>query len=514
LIRIRNQLKKILINTEVWQTRVAIILDEKLQDIYFYTPARLELERCYFKGRISKVLPGIQTTFVDIGQPKAGFLHISEVDRALAAEKMLEFQTIDDSQDQGFKRTLKHAMDIGKIFKDGEDVLVQVIKEPIYEKGAKLTTCFTLPGKFVVLMPNIPQTGISKKIESREERQRLKEILLKNLPKGMGAIIRTTAENRTAKDITKDLSFLISSWKSIIKKSKRAKLGEKIYQDLPIALRVVRDHLDDETDVVSIDDKATHKLVKKFVKNYTPEHLNKIRFYQPPPQLFDQFNIEKQIEEAMDKKVSLKSGGSIIIETTEAMTVIDVNTGKFTGKGSLEDTILKTNLEAAEEIVRQLRLRNIGGLIVVDFIDMAAQSNRQKLSRFFEKMLKERDKYQSVMLKVSEFGLIQMTRKRSGKTLTQQLMNACPICKTRGYVLSNATIAHTILKQFQAEVLSKNLKGSLAVFVAASIFDYLVANEFQSLLELEKKLQCKITLESNNKFEPPQFSIEKIKDSK
>jgi len=505
-------LKKILINKEVWQTRVAILHNDKLQDIYFYIHARSELERCFFKGHVSKVLPGIQTTFVDIGQTKAGFLHISEVDRALAAEKMLEFQTIDESQEAGFERTLKHSMDIGKIFKEGEEILVQVIKEPIYEKGAKLTTCFTVPGKFVVLMPNIPQTGISKKIESRNERLRLKEILLKNLPKGMGAIIRTTAENRTDGDIIKDLSFLIATWKSIVKKSNRAKVGDKIYEDLPISLRAVRDHLDDDTNVVLIDDQETYKSVVKFVKNYTPEHVSKIKLYKTPPALFDQYNVEKQIVEALQKKVSLKSGGSIIVETTEAMSVVDVNTGKFTGKGNLEETILKTNLEAAEEIVRQLRLRNIGGLIVVDFIDMASQGNRQKLSRFFERMLKERDKYQSVMLKVSEFGLVQMTRKRSGKTLTQQLMNTCPTCNARGYIKATATISFDILKQFQAEVISKNLKGTLTLQVSPATFDYLVHSEFQSLLDLEKKLGCKIAIESNNKLEIGQFFMSKTKD--
>jgi ribonuclease G len=509
----RKTLKKILINKEVWQTRVAILHDEKLQDIYFFAHSRLELERCFFKGRISKVLPGIQTAFVDIGQTKAGFLHISEIDRALAAEKMLEPKTIDDSQEQSlFERTLKRSMDIGKIFKEGEETLVQVIKEPIYEKGAKLTTCFTLPGKFVVLMPNIPQIGISKKIETKNERTRLKEILLKNLPKGMGAIIRTTAQNRTTRDIKKDLSFLITTWKSILKKVKRSKVGEKIHEDLPISLRAVRDHLDADIEVVIIDDKSIKKSVSTFVKSYTPEHLNKIKLYKPPPDLFDKFEIERQIFEALQKKVTLKSGGSIIIEATEAMTVVDVNTGKYTGKGSLEETILKTNLEAAEEIVRQLRLRNIGGLIVIDFIDMANISNRQKLSKFFDKTLKERDKYQSVMLKVSEFGIIQMTRKRSGKTLVQQLMQVCPRCNSGGYIKSISTISFEILKQFAQEATRKNLKGTISLSISNDTFEYLLHNEFKSLLELETALGCRIILESNEKFKNSQFSIDQIKE--
>jgi ribonuclease G len=277
-------------------------------------------------------------------------------------------------------------------------------------------------------------------------------------------------------------------------------VGETIYEDLPIALRAVRDHLDNDVDAVIIDDKETLDSVKKFVKNYTPEQSKKILLHKSPPSLFDEYEVEKQIVEAMQKKVTLKSGGSIIIEATEAMTVIDVNTGKYTGKGSLEETILKTNIEAADEVVRQLRLRNIGGLIVIDFIDMATQANRQKLSRFLEKSLKERDKYQSVLLKVSEFGLIQMTRKRSGKTLTQQLMNVCPTCHARGYVKSILTISFEILQKFHAEVLRKNIKKTTILTVKPEVFEYLLHNEFQSLLKLEKKLNFKIILESNEKL--------------
>lgn len=507
-------MKKILINKEAWQTRVAVLRNDKLQDIYFDTHSHIDLAYSYFKGKVSKVLPGIQTAFVDIGQTKAGFLHISEIDRALAAEKMLEFQADEDNQEQaGFERTLKHAMEISKIFKEGEEILVQVIKEPIYEKGAKLTTCFTLPGKFVVLMPNIPQIGISKKIENREERTRLKEILLKNLPKGMGAIIRTTAEDRPSKDIIKDLTFLIASWNTIQKKSKKAKPGDQIHQDLSVPLRAVRDHLDSDVEIVIIDDEETQKEVATFVKNYTPEESNKIRYYQSPPPLFEQFNVNRQINEALQKKVELKSGGSIIVEATEAMVVIDVNTGKFTGKGgssrkaSLEETILKTNLEAAEEIVRQLRLRNIGGLIVIDFIDMASSSNRQKLSRFLEKTLKERDKYQSVTLKISEFGLVQMTRKRSGKTLTQQLMTVCPCCESLGYTKSISAVSFDVLKQFQEEFLNKNLEGDVTLVVSQQVFDHLINKEFQAIIGLEEKLKTKIILESDKGFELSRIKV-------
>ena len=502
-------LKKIIINEEIWQTRVAILDKEKLQDIYFDFHNKIDLERCFFKGKVSKVLPGIQTAFVNIGQPKAGFLHINEVDRTLAAKKIfIDTEEIQERED--ITRIVKHAMDIGKIFKEGDEILVQAIKEPIYEKGAKLTTCFTLPGKFVVLMPNIPQIGISKKIESRTERIRLKDLIQKKLPKGMGAIVRTTAENRPEKDMQKDLSFLISTWKSITKKSERAKPGDKIHEDIPVSLRTVRDHLDNEIAAVIVDNVETQKSVIRFVKNFTPEQSQKIFLYNDHIPIFDKFNIEKQIEEALQKKVPLKSGGSLIIESTEAMCVVDVNTGRYTGKGKLEETIFETNIEAAEEIVRQLRLRNIGGLIVIDFIDMTSASNKQKLSRFLEKTLKEKDKYQSVMLKVSEFGLVQMTRKRSGKTLVQQLMNVCPTCNAHGYIKSRSTISFDILKHFKNQVESEGCKNSIILVVSTKIFDYLIHNEFQALLLLEEELHCKIILESNDEFEESEFSVKKI----
>ncbi|MFA6262833.1 MAG: Rne/Rng family ribonuclease [Candidatus Babeliales bacterium] len=503
-------MKKILINKDTWQTRVAVLNNDRLQDIYFDTHNKEDLDRCFFKGRVSRVLPGIQTAFVDIGQQKAGFLHISEIDRALASEKISDYLQIDDIRDEMSEREIKSSLDVGKIFNEGDEILVQVIKEPIHEKGAKLTTCFTLPGKFLVLMPNIPHLGVSKKIESREERARLRELLQENLPKGMGAILRTNAEERPSKDIQKDLAFLISTWASIQKKFKKAKACEKVHEDLPVSLRAVRDHLDEDVEVVISDDQDELKAVHKLVKSFTPELSSKLRFYSGPPPLFERFSIDEQIEKALQKKVQLKSGGSLIIETTEAMTVIDVNTGKFTSGGSMEDTILKTNLEAADEIVTQLRLRNIGGLIVIDFIDMANATNRTRLSRVLEKTLREKDKYQSVALKVSEFGLVQMTRKRSGKTLLQQLTNVCPSCSGCGFVKSIPSISFQVLRNFKTEAQRKNLTGSVILAVSNKVFEYLIHHEYQSILQLERQLECKAILECNENYEDTQFTINKM----
>lgn len=503
-----NMTKKILINENPWQTRVAITRDNELQNIYFWAHSTENLERSYYKGVVTKILPGIQTAFVDIGQERAGFLHISEIDRELAVQRMQDqFEELEENA-QPPKTITRGEMDISSIISEGEAILVQVSKEPVKEKGAKLTTCFTLPGRFLVLMPNIERIGISKKIESKEERQRLKELLSEHLPPGMGAIIRTPSEKQGAKEILQDLNYLVETWKSILKKFDAAQPKEKVHEDIDLALQAVRDHLDHDVEAVISDSKDNEKTLYKFVKNIAPEHIHKIQLYQGPPSLFEKYDIENQIEQALQRKVYLKSGGSIIIETTEAMTVIDVNTGRYTGKNNLEETILKTNLEAAESIVRQLRLRNIGGLIVIDFIDMASSANRQKLSRFLEKTLKERDKFQSVVLKVSEFGLVQMTRKRSGKTLINQLMHQCSCCNGNGFVKSVSNESYAILRKLKQELASKKVGASFSLTLHPATFNYITNIEYNTILRLEKQYKCKITFISKETCATHDYKID------
>lgn len=508
-------MKKILINDSLWQKRIAITREEQLQNIYFDTPTSNNLERSYFKGVITRILPGIQTAFVDIGQERAGFLHISEIDRELAIKRLGGPEA--DAADEGIEdideapsysaETLSRPISIDKIFKEGESVLVQVIKEPINEKGAKLSTCFTLPGRFLVLMPNIPRIGISKKIEEREERQRLKELLLSNLPKGMGAIIRTTSEHQPEHDIIQDLNYLVQTWHQLYERYQKATHVERVHEDIDMNLQIVRDHLDKDVQAIICDTKQSQQQVYKFVKTSAPEYAHIVKLYDGDMPLFKYYDIDRQIEAALEKKVPLNSGGSIVIESTEAMTVIDVNSGRYTGNTSLEETILKINLEAAQEVVRQLRLRNIGGLIVIDFIDMAIHHNRQKLFKYLEKNLKERDKFQSVVLRVSEFGLVQMTRKRSGKTLAQQLMQACASCHGLGMIKSLETESYAILRYLKEELKAKRIQGVITLSVHPNIFNYLVSREYNALLALEKEYNCKITLATAEHTEHKSFLI-------
>jgi ribonuclease G len=497
-------MKKILINNNPWQTRIAIVKDGVLQNVYFSAHAVTTLERAFFKGLITKVLPGIQTAFVDIGQERAGFLHISEIDRELAIEKISKHIEIGETE----RPATRQQIDISKILREGDPILMQVSKEPVYEKGAKLTTCFTLPGRFAVLMPNIPRIGVSKKIEDREERNRLKDIVKQYLPEGMGAIIRTTSEGRNANEIGKDLTFLIETWREIEKKFETAEVKEKLYEDLDLSLQIVRDHLDEDVESVIVDNKNDQNMIYKFVKNVAPEYGHKVKLYDGPTPIFEHFGVEKQIESVLNKKVELKSGGSLIIESTEAMTVIDVNTGKFIGKANMEETIFKTNLEAAEEVARQLRLRNIGGLIVIDFIDMAMASNRQRLFKFFEKVLKEEDKFQSVVLKVSEFGLVQMTRKRSGKTLVQQLTHDCPTCHGSGFIKSLQTECYSILRKLK-EYLQTEHPAQIEFTISPEVFDYITNTEYNAILYLEKNFGVKIELFDNKNFGMSQYHFQK-----
>lgn len=503
-------MKKILVNQNPWQTRIALLKDDLLQNIYFAAHVQNPLERAFFKGVVTKVLPGIQTAFVDIGQEKAGFLHISEIDREMAIEKMKDQTQLEDEEhaQPAPKKRQYQPLEISSILQEGSPILVQVSKEPVYEKGAKLTTCFTLPGRFIVLMPNIPRIGISKKIEDREERIRLRTVVREALPEGMGAIIRTTCDGQDAAEIHKDIHFLLESWGQITTAFAKAEPKEKIYEDIELPLQIVRDHLDKDVQEVIVDDVETHKKIYQFVKMTAPSYAAQIKLYTGTQALFDYYSIEKQIDAALDRKVLLKSGGSLIIESTEAMCVVDVNTGKFTGKKSLEETILKTNLEAAEEIVRQLRLRNIGGLIVIDFIDMAIVANRQKLFKFFEKTLREQDKFQSVVLKISEFGLVQMTRKRSGKTLLQQLMETCACCKGLGVTKSLETESYSVLRALKEALLQKKWP-SVKVNIHESLLNYLTETEYNSILDLEKQAKCNITLVGQKGFRINQYKIEK-----
>lgn len=504
-------MKKILISVRPWESRVAILENKHLQNIYFNSKHNAQLERSFIKGKIIKILPGVETAFVDINQEKAGFLHISEIDRTLVRERIsgardditLEREEVNDDIIHLDKQYLKN-VNISDILREGEDLLVQVSKEPINAKGAKLTTCFSIPGRFLILMPNIPKIGISKKIMQGEERRRLKDVVLSVLPEKVGCIIRTTSENKSEDDIKADAKYLLHQLDLILAKYKKANIGDVLYQDINVIYQVVRDNLSDKVEVVECDDEVVYNQLINFVEYHCAEFVDKIRLFKSEEQsLFDFYHIEKQIQKSLHSKVELSNGASIVLESTEAMTVIDVNTARFIGNNNLDETLFKTNIEAAKEIVRQLRLRNIGGLIVIDFIDMTNYAHKNKLFAFFERTLKEEDRSQSVVLKISEFGLVQMTRKRTGKTPREQLMQSCAHCNGTGYTKSLVERAYELLRILERDIKDKKIyiykqPYTCVVTVNVSLAQYLLQNEYEGLLYFKKTYKVTIVINESD----------------
>lgn len=484
--------KIILINKDNWQTRVAVVQGEKLVDLQFEDNESDNVCKAFYKGKIEKVLPGIQTAFVDIGRPRAGYLHITEIDPAKILEKNIDK-----------KVSNKKAVPMDKIFSVKENVLVQIKREAIHGKGAKITTCYALPGKYLVLMPNSSQIGISSRIEDQDERLRLKNMISKNLPESMGAIVRTSAQEKSEKEINRDINYLKSTWQTIIKNYESANPGDLVYQDLPLAVRVIRETLDESVDKVYCNDMKDFREIEKFLKSFMPELLDKLELYQDKDLFYD-FKIDEQINQLFAKKVNLKSGGSIIIESTESMTVVDVNTGSFVGKKNMDETVLTTNLEAATEVVNQLNLRKIGGIIVIDFIDMHKLEHRETLFEYLQEILRTQDRQRSVTLNVSEFGLVQIARQKPGKTLIEKLGSICQTCSGTGYCKSVNTYAFEVLRNLKRKIILENLQfKKLNLFVSPGVFKYLSDNAADHLIWFEKNyntsiiLSCKETLEKS-----------------
>jgi ribonuclease G len=497
----------IIVNREAWETRVAVLENEVLQDLYFDRKDSPSLEKGFIKGKVTNVLPGIQTVFVEIGQAKAGFLHISEVDRDFAIEKFSKGGELAANEITPRKKIHKNQINISKIFKSKDEILIQVKKEAFDSKGAKLTTCFTMPGKYLVLMPNIDHIGVSSKIESKAERSRLRDLMDKLLPEEMGVIIRTDAESKSEADLKRDLQLLITSWEEINQKYKTAKVGEFLHMDIPLAARIIREHIDNENVTIFCDNAEDLSVMKNFIKKCIPENNVKL-ILETKDNLFKKFDIDKQINNLLKQKVHLSSGGNIVIEHTEAMTVIDVNSAKFVGKGDQEETTLKINLEAAKESVRQLRLRNIGGIIIIDFIDMHKTNNKQTLMNLLHEELKKRDKLKSVTLNISELGLIQMTRKRSGKSLEQQLMEPCTTCFGTGVKKTNSTISSDILRLIKENIIISKMQGKkIEINLSETTFDYMTKNRYEAVLSIEKNFNCKIVLVKNKKINKEEILV-------
>jgi ribonuclease G len=504
---------ELIINVAPWETRVALLENGNVVEFHIERAARPGYVGNIYKGRVVRVLPGMQAAFVDIGLERTAFLyvtdvydHLSEFEMMLGRTELSEEHEIpcDDEHEPDLHYT-PPPFQIEELLNEGQEILVQVAKEPIGTKGARVTSHVSLPCRHLVLMPTMNHVGISRRIEDEDERKRLKETIEAIRPEGMGFIARTACEGVNAEDISREADFLIKIWKNIQKKAASISIPGLVYEDLDITLRAVRDLFTGDVNRLVVDSDEAHERILKFLDTFAGHLRTSVELYRQPVPIFDAFGIEVDVSRALGKKIWLKSGGYIVIESTEALTAIDVNTGRFVGKHNLEDTILKTNLEAAREIACQLRLRNIGGLIVIDFIDMDDPQNREAVFTALKDAL-SKDKCKSNVLRMSELGLIQMTRKRNRESLNRHLTESCFYCEGGGILKSRRAVCFDIFRKIQREGYSSE-KSGVHLFVHPKIGEALFRDEAVHVEYLEHTLKKEITIISRPDYHLEQFEI-------
>ncbi|MDY6822330.1 MAG: Rne/Rng family ribonuclease [Thermodesulfobacteriota bacterium] len=512
--------KELIINATTSETRVALLEDGTVVEFFMERGNHLNISGNIYKGRVHRVLPGMQAAFVDIGLQQAAFIYVTDV----FPESTREYETIFNETDAGEDKAIEEDIEsgfpaavspadqeqvnIGDIIAEGQEMLVQVAKSPIGSKGARVTTRISLPGRFLVLMPTVDHVGVSKRIVDDQERTRLKDLVMSLRKEGAGFIVRTAAEGIGKDQLEKEMVLLESLWEKIQLKFSRSGAPSLLHRDMTVSLRAVRDYLTHEADRVVVDADDVYKEITTFLNEIMPRMKTSVARYTGKEPIFDAYNIEGDLSRALKKKVWLKSGGYIIIEPTEALVVIDVNTGSYVGKHNFEETVFKTNLEAAREIAYQIRLRNLGGIIIIDFIDMARASNREKVFNALKEFL-AKDKNKSSVLPFSELGLIQMTRKRTHNSVSRMLCEPCLYCDGDGYLLSQKTICYNIYREILRE--SSDITGEkLTVKVHPDIAELLHGEENEVINALETELRRQIIIYPMPKFHIEQFEIEEI----
>lgn len=509
--------EEILINVTPQETRVAVVENGILQEIYVERSQKLGLVGNIFKGSVSRVLPGMQAAFIDIGLERTGFLHTSDIVPATETSPVN-----DDSSTQ--------QPAIESLLREGQVVLVQVVKDPLGSKGARLTTRLSIPLRYLVFIPNYQHIGISQRIEDETERERLRNIILDYLSENLllttnndangtsgktvknlsqldkgGFIVRTAAEGIPDDEIYRDIKFLHKLWDSVVVRADNTYPPGVVYEDLPLVMRTMRDLVHADIERVRIDSKETFKRVMEFSKKFIPEFLGRIEYYKGEHPILDLYSVEDEIQKALGKKVQLKSGGHLIIDQTEAMTTIDVNTGAFVGRRNLEETIYKTNLEAVQTIARQLRLRNLGGIIIIDFIDMQDAEHGRQVSRSLEKHL-SKDNSKIAISELTSLGLVQLTRKRTRESLEHTLCEACPTCKGMGAIKTAETVCYEIFREIMREVRQFEA-NKLLVVASQEVVDMLLDEESSSVGELEEFIGRPISFQVEPLYNQEQYDI-------
>jgi len=494
----------ILINVTRQETRVALLEGGQVSEFYVERKRDASLVGNIYKGRVVKILPGMRSAFVDIGIEKSAFLYVSDI-RADIVEDFA--QLFEEEERRALELSARQDLPIDELIQEGQDIPVQVSKDPIGTKGARVTSYITIPGRYLVLMPNVEHIGVSRRIENEQERARLRQTVEGIRPKGYGLIVRTVSEGATTEELQGDIEFLVQLWENIQKKKEKAQSPALLYSDLDLTLRSVRDLMGQDVQSLIIDSKEDFEGLKDFVGTYFPKLAGRLQFYDGDEPLFDAFGIELDISRALGRRVWLKSGGYIVIDHTEAMTVIDVNTGKFVGKTDLEDTILKTNLEALKEIAYQIKLRNIGGIIIVDFIDMERLENRQKVfNAFLDAMSKDRAK--STVSPISELGIIQMTRKRVRENIEKILSEPCSYCEGKGYVKSPRTLCYEILRKTRKLAAAGGQK--VVIRAHPSVAELLTDEERQGIEDLEVRYGVKIMVNAEPSLHQENYEVTRL----
>ncbi|MBI3609422.1 MAG: Rne/Rng family ribonuclease [Nitrospirae bacterium] len=558
---------EIVINTTREETRVAVLENRAVTELYIDRRKDQGIVGNVYKGRVVKVLPGMQAAFVDIGQERAAFLYVDDItvqtndyarfleetddkpdgaSRERAEEKTgktadapgaaeaVEAESpmtaappeeADDGEEPsgGEERAGREAREtelreserpkprrsgsksIEDMLQEGQEIMVQVTKEPMGTKGPRVTMYVSLPGRYLVLMPNVNHVGVSRRIGRDEERGRLKDLIYRLRKPGTGYIVRTVSEGMTEEEVRADMAFLDLVWKNILKKKEPGSAPLLLHNDLDLVFRTIRDLFTHKVDRLIVDSKPEYERIKEFVNTFMPDLSSRVELYDREESLFDNLEIELEISKALGRKVWLKSGGYIVIDHTEALTVIDVNTGRFVGRRHLEDTILKTNLEAVKEIAYQLRLRNIGGIIVIDFIDMERERNREKVYNLFQEAL-SKDRAKSRILRISELGLVEMSRERTREDLLRVMCEPCSYCEGRGYTKSPTTVCYELFREIRKVGTSpKNKK--IIIGVHPDVANLLYDEERQSIDDLEREMHKKIIIKADSNLHIEQYDI-------
>jgi len=480
------------------EIRVGLVEDGQVAELYVERRKDASIVGNVYKGRVVKILPGMQSAFVDIGLDKSAFLYVGDISADILDDYAELFEEEESSGGiEVVPRRKRHENHIEDLIQEGQEILVQVSKDPLGSKGARVTSYVTIPGRYLVLMPNMEHIGISRRIDNEEERARLRSIVAEIKPPGLGMIIRT-------EEIKSDMEFLTRLWQNIQDKKDRVSAPYMLYSDLDLIFRSVRDLMGQEVEKLVIDSRKDYENVRDFVSAYFPKLLDRIEYHEGAEPLFEHYGIELDISRALDRKVWLKSGGYIVLDQTEAMTVIDVNTGKFVGKEDLEDTILKTNLEAVKEIAYQIRLRNLGGIIIIDFIDMEIQENRARVFNAFTEAM-ARDRAKNTISQISELGLIQMTRKRVRESLGRILCETCPYCEGKGFVKSPQSLCYEIFRKIQRAV----SQGARRIIITAhpAVAERLSEEERQGIEDIEHLHNIKVIVTADPNLHQENYEI-------